>query len=113
MKNHILTWALSVLSAAIIGAAWIHTHPVQKFVTVDLTSLFNESAAAFAQRKDESALMEAQAQAIRIDMALQQLANSCGCFVLNSASIAKRPDGANQKNILDMTDWVRSHLGQK
>ncbi|HNO75903.1 hypothetical protein [Nitrosomonas mobilis] len=113
MKNHILTWALSVLSAVIIGAAWMHTHPVQKFVTIDLTGLFSESAVTFAQRKDESALIEAQAQAIRIDMALQQLANSCGCFVLNSASIAKRPDGANSGNIADMTSWVKSYLEQK
>lgn len=112
MKQLVLTWVLSVASACIIGAAWIHTHPVQKFVTVDIASLFTESAAAFAQRQDESALGLAQAQAVKIDVVLQQLADACDCLVMNAAAIAKRPnEGKNRIVTRDMTDWVKERIG--
>lgn len=111
MKQLVLTWVLSVASACIIGAAWIHTHPVQKFVTVDIASLFTESAAAFAQRQDESALRLAQAHAVKIDLVLQQLADTCSCLVMNAAAIAKRPqDHQGRVAVKDMTDWVRGRI---
>lgn len=109
MKGFIITWVLSVLASCIIGSAWIYTHPVTKFVKVDVASLFNEQAAAFAKRQDESAVMEAQAQAIRIDIALQQLADYCRCPVLNAASLVKTP-GNSATSMPDMTEWVRQHI---
>lgn len=114
MKGFVITWVLSVLASFIIGSAWIYTHPFPRFVTVDVASLFNESAAAFAKRQDESTMLEAQAQAIRIDIALQQLADSCRCSVLNAASLVKKPSNAIEgTSIPDMTEWVRLRMGAK
>ncbi len=113
LRGHILTWALSVVAACTIGVAWVYTHPAQKFVTVNISSLFNESAQSFAQNKDEYALNLAQAQALKIDQALQQLADACDCFVMNSAAIAKRPvnDGQGKVVTRDMTEWVKERIG--
>lgn len=114
MKGFVITWVLSVLASFIIGSAWIYTHPFPRFVTVDVASLFNESAAAFTRRQDESTLLEAQAQAIRIDIALQQLADYCRCPVLNAASLVKKPSSAaDGTSIPDMTEWVRLRMGAK
>jgi len=111
MKAHILTWLSSVAATCVIGTAWIYTHPVQKFVTVNIASLFNESAQALVKHKDETALNLAQAQALKIDHALQQLADACDCLVMNSAAIAKRPGEDHSKVVTrDMTDWVKAKL---
>jgi len=112
MKAHILTWFFSVIAACIVGAAWIYTHPVQKFVTVNISSLFSESAKRVAQQKDESSILMAQEQGKKIEQALQQLADACDCLVMNSAAIAKRPgDGHGRVITYDMTDWVRKQIG--
>ncbi|MBX3630297.1 MAG: hypothetical protein KF908_10415 [Nitrosomonas sp.] len=111
MRAHIITWLLSVVSAVIVGVAWVYTHPVPKLVQVDLVSLFQETAAEFASRQDESVTQDVQRQAVRIDMALQQLADTCQCDVINSAAIVKRPGKAHMNNsIPDMTAWVRDHI---
>lgn len=113
MRAHILTWLASVMAACIIGFAWIYTHPVQKFVTVNLTSLFSETAQQVARNKDESSLLMAQTQAKKIEQALQQLADGCDCLVMNSAAIAKRPgDGHGKVITYDMTDWVRKQISK-
>lgn len=113
LKGYIFTWVASVAAACVIGTAWVYTHPVQKFVTVNISSLFNESAQALALIKDESAMQQAQAQALKINQALQQLADACDCLVMNSAAIAKRPGNENQSRAIahDMTKWVKERIG--
>lgn len=106
LKSYILTWILSVTATCVIGAAWIYTHPAQKFVTVDIASLFSESAQTLAKNKD---LNMAQAQAQKIDFMLQQLADACDCLVMNSAAIAKRP-GKETTSTIDMTEWVKERI---
>lgn len=113
LKGYIFTWVTSVAAACVIGTAWVYTHPVQKFVTVNISSLFNESAQALALKKNESALQQAQARALKINQALQQLADACDCPVMNSAAIAKRPGNENQSRAIarDMTEWVKEQIG--
>lgn len=114
LKGHIFTWIASVTAACIIGIVWIYTHPVQNFVTVNISSLFNESAHAFVQSKDESTLQQAEIQAQKIDQALQQLADTCNCLVMNSAAIAKRPAKEQGKIATrDMTDWIKAYISRE
>lgn len=112
LRGHVFTWIASVIAVCIIGFAWVYTHPVQKFVTVNVSSLFNESAEALAMTKDESALQQAQELASKIDQVLQQLADACDCLVMNSAAITKRPGNEDQNRVMtpDMTKWVKERI---
>lgn len=117
MKNHIITWALSVLSAGIIGAAWVYTHPAPRVVTVDLKALFDDEARAFANKartgtpdEQAAALSQVKMRGEEIELAIDRLAQECRCAVLNSAAIAKLPPNPTDAGIPDMTGRVRQML---
>ncbi|MDP1573089.1 MAG: hypothetical protein Q8M09_08190 [Pseudomonadota bacterium] len=116
MKAHIITWALSVLAACIIGAAWVYTHPSPRVVTVDLKSLFDDEARAFANKargtpeEQVAALSQVKKRGEEIESAIDRLAQECRCAVLNSAAIAKLPPNPTDAGIPDMTGRVRQML---
>lgn len=114
MRGHLITWAASVLSACIVGAAWIHTHPSPRMVRVDVGSLFDEQKKSLAERikpgmseQEQKALFQAATDyASRVDDAMAAIAKECGCAVLNSAAILRLPDGG-ASGIPDMTGRAR------
>lgn len=117
MKGHVITWVLSVLSACIVGAAWIHTHPAPRIVRVDMGSLFDEQKKALVGRikpgmseQEQKALFQSATDyADRVEGALTTLATECGCAVLNSAALLRTSD-AGAFTIPDMTWRVRELL---
>lgn len=117
MKGHIVTWALSVLSACILGAAWIYTHPTPKMALVDIKTLFDEEARAFVAKAqegspgDQAAILEKVRQRTQlIERSIQQLSSECRCAVVNSAAVVRLPPNARDAGILDMTGRVREML---
>lgn len=114
MKAHILTWALSVLSACIVGAAWVHTHPSPRLVRVDMGSLFEEQKKAFGDRikpgmsepEQKALLQSATDYAGRLEAAVTELAKECGCAIVNSAAILRVPESA-MAGIPDLTARLR------
>lgn len=120
MKAHIVTWALSVLSACIVGAAWIHTHPSPRLARVDMGSLFEEQKKALGDRikpgmsepEQKALLQSATDYAGQVEAALSALSRECGCAVVNSAAILRLPDG-NEAGIADATSRIRQLLGRE
>lgn len=112
MKSYVITWALSVLSACIIGAAWIYTHQPLKYAAVDVKKLVGDEVAklqsalkpGMSPEEQQKAIMEASAVGNRLEVAINNLARECGCVVLNSAAIIGRPDRAA---LPDMTERAR------
>ncbi len=115
MRSHVITWAASVVSACIIGAAWIYTHPSPRMVRVDMGILFDEQKKALAERikpgmsdQEQKALFQSATDyANRVEGALATLAKECGCAVVNSAAILRLPEGGGTAGIPDMTGRVR------
>jgi hypothetical protein len=117
LKANIITWALSVLSACIVGAAWIHTHPSLSFVAVDVNALVKAETGLLAKAVKPDATKEQQEAAIRrasefgkkLDDAIAQLAAECGCVVINAAAIVAQP---GRKSVPDATERVRQMLAE-
>lgn len=120
MKAHIITWLLSVLSACIIGAAWVYTHPTPKMVQVNLRSLVDEEARRLAsvitpetpKDKQEKAFKDASELGRKIDLAVSQIARECGCVVINSGAIVAQPGNAAKAVIPDVTERARELIGR-
>lgn len=119
MKSHIVTWAVSVVSACMIGAAWIQTHPMPKMVLVDIKTLFDEEARDFVSKaqggsqNDQAAILEKVQQRTKlIEHSIQQLSAECRCAVVNSAAVVQLPPTARDAGIHDMTWRVREMLAQ-
>lgn len=120
MKAHIITWALSVLSACIIGATWIYTHPSPRMVRVDVGSLFDEQKKNLASRikpgmseEEQKALfMSAADYANQVNVALDVVAKECGCAVINTAAIVRLPETGGTSGIPDMTGRVKELLSR-
>lgn len=114
MKAHIITWVVSVLSAAILGGAWIYTHPAPRFARVDIGTLLEEQKKSLAakiqpgmsEQEQKALLQEAGEYAARVEAALTALSKECGCAVINSAAILRLPDVRNT-GIPDMTPRLR------
>lgn len=110
MKAHVITWAVAVLSACIVGAAWVHTHPWPRMVRVDMGSLFEEQKKALADRikpgmseQEQKALFQtATDYAGQVEVGLTTLAKECGCAVVNSAALLRLPE-AGASGIPDRT----------
>jgi hypothetical protein len=119
-RAHIVTWALSVLSACIIAAAWIKTHPAPRMVRVDMGSLFDDQKKALSARikpgmseQEQKALLQSATDyAAGIEASIDAVARECGCAVLNSAAILRLPDSA-AAGIPDMTARVRELVAGK
>lgn len=114
MKAHIITWALSVVSACIVGAAWIHTHPSPRLARVDMGSLFEEQKKSLGDRikpgmsepEQKALLQSATDYAGRVEGALTTLAKECGCAVVNSAAILRVPE-AGMAGVPDLSARLR------
>lgn len=117
-RGHVITWALSVLSACIVGWAWIHTHPTPSFVTVDVNALVKAETGLLAQAVKPDATKEQQEAAIRrasefgkkLDDAIARLTAECGCVVVNAAAIVAQP--ANMP-VRDATQRVKVLVSQQ
>ncbi len=120
MKAHIVTWIASVISACIVGGAWVYTHPTPRMARVDMGSLFDEQKQALAdqikpgmsEQEQKALFMSATAYASLVEEALTILAKECGCAVLNSAAILRLPESPST-GIPDMTARVRELVGRK
>lgn len=119
MKVHIITWAVSVLSAAMVGWAWIYTHPAPRIVRVDMGGMFEEQKRNLAEKikagmseQEQKALFQSAGDyAGRVETALTVLSKECGCAVMNSAAILRLPE-ANATGIPDLTPRLRELVGQ-
>ncbi len=119
MKAHIITWAVSVLSAVLVGGAWIYTHPQPRIVRVDMGGMFEEQKKSLAEKirpgmteQEQKALFQLAGEyASRVEAALSALSRECGCVVMNSAAILRLPD-ATATGIPDMTPRLRELVGQ-
>lgn len=117
MRGHVITWAVAVLSAIVIGAVWLHFHPPLRMVRVDMGSLFEQQKKVLAERikpgmseQEQKALFQSAADfAGRVDGALATLSRECGCAVVNSAAIIQVPSG-NAAGLIDATGRVRELL---
>ena len=115
MKANIITWALSVAAACIIGAAWIYTHPQPKIARVNMTMLFNDQKASFekmlkpgmTQQEQDAVLGAAKSYAARLNRAMAQISAECKCAVLNSDAILEMPKEADLSGIQDYTARAR------
>jgi len=115
MREHVITWALSVFSATIVGGAWIHTHPYPRFVAVDVNTIVNEETNALvsaikpesSREQQEAAIKRAAEFGDKLDGAIAQVASECGCVVVNAAAIVAQP---GETPIPDATDHVRRIL---
>lgn len=120
MKAHIITWALSVLSACIIGAAWIYTHPSPKLVQVNLRALVEDEAKRLVSAITPNTPKEEQEKAIKaasmlggkVDAAVGQLSRECGCVIINSGAIVAQPGNATTAAIPDMTGRVKELMSR-
>lgn len=118
MRAHLFTFVLSVLTAVVIGAAWLHFHPPLRMVRVDMGSLFDQQKQRLAGRikpgmsdQEQKVLFQSAADyADRLDSALAMLARECNCAVVNSAALLQVPPG-NASGIADTTGRVRELLG--
>lgn len=119
MKAHIITWAVSVLSAAVLGGAWLYTHPAPRIVRVDMGGMFEEQKKSLAEKikpgmseQEQKALFQSAGEyAGRVEAALTALSKECGCAVMNSAAILRLPE-ANATGIPDLTSRLRELVGQ-
>lgn len=117
MKAHIVTWAFSVLSACIIGAAWIYTHPTtQKIAVVDLKSVFSEEIAKLdrevtpnmtAEKKQELERRTAESMK-RVDDALKRVAQECSCLLISSPAVAAN----GSTGVVDVTWRVKELISR-
>lgn len=120
MKAYVITWAVSVLSAALVGWAWLYTHPAPRIVRVDMGGMFEEQKKSLAEKinpgmseQEQKAIFQsAGAYATRVEGALTVLSKECGCAVMNSAAILRLPPEANATGIPDLTPRLRELVGQ-
>lgn len=117
LDGYVMTWLLSVASAALMGWAWVQAHPAPKFVAIDLNSLVKSETSRLVDAMKSGATKEQQASAIRrasdfgakLDSAIARLADECGCVVVNSAAIVAQP---RKRTIQDATSRVAKLLDQ-
>lgn len=113
MNGHLVTWLLSVIASAILGGAWIYTHPYPRMVSVNVTKLIDEKRSTLensvkqgqSEEEQKALVQEAAAYGARLEAALDQIARECNCAVINAAAIVKTPP--NWRAIPDLTDRVR------
>ena len=115
MRGHLITGLLAVMTACLVGGAWLHRHPSPRMVRVDLGSLFEEQKKSLAEQiqpgmsdaAQQALLKSAANYASRVDAALSTLAAECRCAVVNSAALLRVPDG-DAPGLSDMTERVRA-----
>lgn len=115
MKANIITWALSVAAACIIGGAWIYTHPQPRIARVDMSALFSDQKAAFdkmlkpgmTEQEQQAVLGAAKNYAARLNRAMVRIAAECKCAVFNSDAILEMPKEADLSGIPDYTARAR------
>ncbi|GLW61541.1 hypothetical protein Hthe01_18900 [Hydrogenophilus thermoluteolus] len=116
MREHVITWALSVISSCIVGAAWIYTHPVPRpetIAVVDLNALLSEEVAKIDReikpdmtpQEKEQVAGKVSMMTKRIEDATKALAAECGCVVVNAAAVVAN----GSRNVRDMT-WRAREL---
>lgn len=112
LRRHIVTWLLSVLSAIIVGAAWVNTHPPRiPLAMVDLNAILSEEIAkldrevtpGMTDAKKRELADRAQSVMKKIDVALNTAARECGCTLVSVAAVAA--NGA--ADVRDLTWRVR------
>ncbi|WP_126448293.1 hypothetical protein [Sulfuricystis multivorans] len=111
MKAHIITWTLSVLSACIIGAAWVYTHPSPtKIAVVELESILRDEILKLdkeikpdmtEQQKREIA-GRAEKMVERVKLATEQVGKECDCTIFTAAAVV-----ANGGKVQDLTWRVK------
>jgi len=119
LRAHIITWAVSVLSAAMLGWAWLYTHPAPRIVRVDMGEMFDEQKKRLAEKitpgmsePEQKALVHSAGEyASKVEAALTTLSQECRCVVMNSAAILRLPE-ASATGIPDMTLRLRELVGQ-
>jgi len=119
LRAHIITWAVSVLSAAMLVWAWLYTHPAPRIVRVDMGGMFEEQKTRLAEKikpgiseQEQKAIFQSAGEyASKVEAALTTLSKECGCAVMNSAAILRLPE-ANATGIPDMTLRLRELVGQ-
>ena len=115
MKANIITWALSVVAACIIGGAWVYTHPQPRIARVDMNALFADQKASFQKMlkpgmtdQEQAAVLEtAKKYAVHLNQAVKQISAECRCAVLNSDALLEMPNDASLSGIHDYTARAR------
>jgi uncharacterized membrane protein YheB (UPF0754 family) len=113
MRGYIITWAVSVISACIFGAAWIYTHPFpreERFIVIDLNKIITEEISKLekeikpdmTQEKREELKNRLASTTQKLDSITKAMAEECGCAVVNAAAIIAN----GSRTIQDMTDRV-------
>lgn len=121
MKANLITWALSVAAACIIGSAWIYTHPQPRIVRVDMKALFGDQKAVFdkmlkpgmTQQEQQDVINLAKAYSQHLNQALVTLSNECDCAVMNSDAILQMPNNGAVAGVPDMTGRARQLINAK
>ncbi|MEO1767686.1 hypothetical protein [Thiobacter aerophilum] len=117
LKGHILTWMLSVLSACIIGAAWVYTHPQPgRLAMVDMAAILKEEIAKM-DREIKPDMTDAKKQEIaarlsklaeKMKWASDQVAKECGCTIISAGAVLSN----GSKDVQDLTWRVKQLVSQ-
>lgn len=118
MKTQLVTWALSVLAACMIGGAWIYTHPQPKLVRLDMKVLFADQKEQFAKlikpdmtaQEQQAVIAAAKSYSQQLNQAIAQMAKECNCALLNSDAILEMPKDPKSVGIPDVTERVRQMI---
>lgn len=117
MSGHVITWVFSVVSACIVGWAWLFTHPAPSFAVVDVNALVKAETESLMQsvkpdtpnEQKEVLVRRASEFGRKLDNAIMQVASECGCVVVNSAAIVAQPARMPIPNI---TRQVQEYLSR-
>lgn len=112
--GYVMTWLLSVASAALMGWAWITTHPrADMMAVVDLNAVLSDEIAKLdrevkpdmTEEKKLELARRAMETTKRVDEAIKQLASECKCTVVSAAAVIAN----GSSNVRDMT-WRAKEL---
>ena len=97
LKTQTLTVLLTLLVGAGLMALWLHFRPLEipRLARVDIGTLVAQQQQALVQRiepgmsaDDQGRLFDdAKAFGVRLDVALDQLAQECRCALINTAAV--------------------------
>jgi hypothetical protein len=103
-RTALLTGALTLLLGAGIVASWLHFRPLEipRFARVNIGALVAQQQQSLVERvkpgmdaTEQARLFEdAKAFGLRLDAALDQVAQECQCALINSAALLKASSAA-------------------
>ena len=103
-RSQLLTALLALVLGACIVASWLHFRPLEipRFARVNIGALVAEQQQVLIERvkpgmdaTEQARLFEdAKAFGLRLDAALDQVAQECQCALINSAALLKASSAA-------------------